>query len=85
MKLRKHLLAGLAFAFLASTAQAETLRWGSPRDIFSLDPYSYGETSNLAFLNHIYEGLVRYNPNSKWFPHSHRDWETVEPKAGASS
>ena len=80
MKLRKHLLAGLAFAFLASTAQAETLRWGSPRDIFSLDPYSYGSTSNLAFLNHVYEGLTRYTPDFVVEPALATKWELVSEK-----
>ena len=80
MKLRKHLLAGLAFAFLASSASAETLRWGSPRDIFSLDPYSYGSTSNLAFLNHVYEGLTRYTPEFKVEPALATSWEMVKDK-----
>lgn len=54
--------AALLDLMVASTGPAlaeHTLRWGAPQDIFSLDPYSYGSTSNLAFLNHVYEGLVR--------------------------
>lgn len=50
---------GFAAALLGTVANAEnTLRWAAPLDIFSLDPVSYGSTVNLAFLNHVYEGLV---------------------------
>jgi peptide/nickel transport system substrate-binding protein len=45
----------------ATAVGAATLRWAGQQDIFSLDPYSHGSTSSLAFLNH--EGLVRYTPS----------------------
>lgn len=65
-------------ALVPQTGTADTvLRWGSPRDIYSLDPYSYGSTSNLAFLNHIYEGLVRYSPEFEVVPALAERWEFV--------
>ncbi|WP_289043396.1 ABC transporter substrate-binding protein [uncultured Aliiroseovarius sp.] len=65
---------------LPSIAAAENvLKWGSQRDIFSLDPYSIGSTSNLAFLNHIYEGLVRYTPTFEIEPALAESWEFIEP------
>lgn len=57
------LLAGLTG--LTSPVQAATLKWGAAHDIYSLDPYSYGDSYTLAFLNHVYEGLVRYDANLK--------------------
>lgn len=67
-------------AVVPQTGTADTvLRWGSPRDIYSLDPYSYGSTSNLAFLNHIYEGLVRYTPEFEVVPALAERWEFVGP------
>lgn len=67
-------------ALMPQTTAAETvLRWGSPRDIYSLDPYSFGSTSNLAFLNHIYEGLVRYTPEFEVVPALAERWEFVAP------
>lgn len=60
-KTRASLLSCAAFALLAGSVSAETLRWGAARDINSLDPYSYGSTFTISFLNHVYEGLVRYN------------------------
>ncbi|MDO5611953.1 MAG: ABC transporter substrate-binding protein [Paracoccus sp. (in: a-proteobacteria)] len=55
------------------------LKWGGSRDIFSLDPYSYGSTSNLAFLNHVYEGLVRYTPEFEVVPALAERWDFVAP------
>ncbi|MCB1387334.1 MAG: ABC transporter substrate-binding protein [Nitratireductor sp.] len=58
---------------------AETVRWGAPRDIVSLDPYSYGDSYTINFLNHIYEGLVRYNRDLKIEPALATSWEIVSP------
>ncbi len=41
---------------------------GASRDIYSLDPYSYGDSYTLSFLNHVYEGLVRYDAELKIEP-----------------
>lgn len=77
--IRRGALGGLAVAVLATTAQAETIRWGAPRDIVSLDPYSYGDSYTINFLNHIYEGLVRYNRDLKIEPALAAGWEIVSP------
>ena len=70
---------GLLLALPGMASAENTLRWGAPQDIFSLDPYSYGSTSNLAFLNHIYEGLVRYTPEFEVEPALAESWEFVAP------
>jgi peptide/nickel transport system substrate-binding protein len=64
---------------LATTAAAKTLKWGGAREIASLDPYSFGETFTLAFLNHVYEGLVRYTGELKIEPALATSWEIVSP------
>jgi len=69
------LLAGLTG--LTSPVQAATLKWGAAHDIYSLDPYSYGDSYTLAFLNHVYEGLVRYDANLKIEPALAESWENV--------
>ncbi|MHA6642712.1 hypothetical protein [Mesorhizobium sp. A623] len=61
-RLRRAFLTAASLLIFATAADAATLRSAGQRDIFSLDPYSYGSTSNLAFLNH--EGLVRYTPET---------------------
>ena len=73
-RIRSFVLAAMAAAAIAAPASAETLRWGSRADLYSLDPYSVPSTSNLAFLNHIYEGLVRYGPDFKIEPALAESW-----------
>lgn len=73
----------LAAVFLLASfslpASALTLRWGSARDIGSLDPDSYGDTFTLAFLNHVYEGLVRYDATLQIEPALATSWEILTP------
>jgi peptide/nickel transport system substrate-binding protein len=70
-------LAAVTACLLATSASAETLRWGANRDIFSLDPYSYGDSFTINVLNHVYEGLVRYNRNLEIEPALATSWEVV--------
>jgi peptide/nickel transport system substrate-binding protein len=69
--------ATLAAGMLSTAAAAETLKWGANRDIFSLDPYSYGDSFTINVLNHVYEGLVRYNRDLKIEPALATAWENV--------
>ncbi|GAW36891.1 heme-binding protein A precursor [Roseovarius sp. A-2] len=76
----KALLAGGLVATLSATgALADTVKWGAPRDIVSLDPYSYGDSYTINFLNHIYEGLVRFNRDLEIEPGLAESWEIVSP------
>lgn len=77
--LRYALLAGVMSAALASAAAAETFRWGSSRDIGSLDPYSYGDSFTINVMNHVYEGLVRYDRNLAIEPALATSWEVLSP------
>ncbi|MBR9765122.1 MAG: ABC transporter substrate-binding protein [Rhodobacteraceae bacterium] len=81
MTFRKILLASAALTALSGMAQAETvLKWGANRDIGSLDPYSYGDSFTINVLNHVYEGLVRYNADLKIEPALAASWEILEDK-----
>ncbi|QDL94305.1 ABC transporter substrate-binding protein (plasmid) [Paroceanicella profunda] len=51
---------------------------GANRDIGSLDPYSYGDSFTINVLNHVYEGLVRYNRELKIEPALATSWEILE-------
>jgi peptide/nickel transport system substrate-binding protein len=73
------LLALAALPWAPPPAQAATLRWAASRDIGSLDPDSYGDTFTLAFLNHVYEALVRYDEHLKIEPALATSWEMIEP------
>ncbi|MGL4976161.1 MAG: ABC transporter substrate-binding protein [Bosea sp. (in: a-proteobacteria)] len=58
MSIKRTILAAAAFALLASTAQAKTLRYANQGDLKSLDPYTLNETTTLANLAHVFEGLT---------------------------
>lgn len=75
--LKKLGLAATVMMSLTLSGHAETLKWGAPRDIYSLDPYSYGDSYTLAFLNHVYEGLVRYDAKLQIEPSLATSWETI--------
>lgn len=78
--------AALMLSASALAAQAEnTLRWASRADIFSLDPNSIASTSNLAFLNHMYEGLVRYNKTFGIEPALATEWQLVDGPDGGKA
>ncbi|QDY68957.1 ABC transporter substrate-binding protein [Qingshengfaniella alkalisoli] len=79
MKMKHIMLATTAVMGLAGTVQAENvLRWGAHRDIGSLDPYSYGDSFTINVLNHVYEGLVRYDRDLKIEPALAASWEILE-------
>ncbi len=72
-------VASLTGAGLAGAVQAENvLKWGANRDIGSLDPYSYGDSFTINVLNHVYEGLVRYNEDLKIEPALATSWEILD-------
>jgi peptide/nickel transport system substrate-binding protein len=77
--MRRLWLLALALALSIGSASAQTLRWGAAREIASLDPYSFGDTFTLAVLNHVYEGLVRYDDQLHIEPALATSWETVSP------
>ncbi|KQW83522.1 peptide ABC transporter [Devosia sp. Root413D1] len=66
-------------AAVTTPAFAETLRWAPQRDIVSMDPYSFGDTFTLSVLNHVYEGLVRYDETLQIEPALAESWEVVSP------
>ena len=71
------MLGAAALCLTSGLASAETIRWGGSTDLNSLDPYSYGSTFTLSFLNHVYEGLVRYNADLQIEPALAESWEVL--------
>lgn len=79
MTLRTLLLATAAAGLLSGPAVAQNvLDWGANRDIGSLDPYSYGDSFTINVLNHVYEGLVRYNRDLEIEPALATSWEILD-------
>jgi len=77
---RPLLMAAVVTLTLSATATANTLKWGANRDLGSLDPYSYGDSFTINVLNHVYEGLVRYNQDLKIEPALATSWEILDDK-----
>ena len=81
MSIKRLLVASTAAILLAGPAHAENvLKWGANRDIGSLDPYSYGDSFTINVLNHVYEGLVRYDKDLKIEPALATSWEILDDK-----
>lgn len=79
MKLRQLLFMTAATSALALPAQAQNiLDWGANRDIGSLDPYSFGDSFTINVLNHVYEGLVRYDRDLTIEPALATSWEILD-------
>jgi peptide/nickel transport system substrate-binding protein len=66
-------------AFAISPASAQTLRYANQGDLKSLDPYTLRETTTIAHLGHVYEGLVGRDKELKIVPALAESWETPEP------
>src|SRR6056297_438579 len=83
MTFKSRLTSGLAAtaiaALMAGAAGANTLRMADSTDIAAMDPHSMTESNTIGFLNHVYEGLVRYNQDLEVEPALAESWEFVEP------
>ena len=80
--MKKQLLVlSLALALgLGSTAlQAKTFTWTASADALSMDPYSTNNSFTNAFMNNIYEGLVRFNEKVQIEPALAESWTSVSP------
>src|SRR5258708_25232490 len=83
MRLNRLLTLALALAALAALAaapaQPNTLRWAAQNDVISLDPHSQNHATTNGIMQHVYEGLVRYDRNFKVEPSLATSWQYVTP------
>lgn len=82
MSVRQNLLAAALVsmvAFAMSPALSQTLRYANQGDLKSLDPYTLNETTTLAHLGQVYEGLTTRDKDLKIIPALAESWETPEP------
>ena len=82
--MKKHMLAlglalSLAFGTSGLQAQSKTFTWSASADALSMDPYSTNNSFTTAFINNIYEGLVRFSEQLKVEPSLAESWQTVSP------
>jgi peptide/nickel transport system substrate-binding protein len=80
MRLDRFLTLALALAALAALPlQAATLRWAAQNDVISLDPHSQNHATTNGIMQHVYEGLVRYNKKFQVEPSLATSWQFVTP------
>ncbi|MBV9532139.1 MAG: ABC transporter substrate-binding protein [Bradyrhizobium sp.] len=82
MSVRQSLIAATfasIVAFATSPSSGQVLRYANQGELKSLDPYTLNETTTLAHLGHVYEGLVERDKELKIIPALAESWETPEP------
>src|SRR5512141_2298913 len=80
MQLKRFLTAALAAAALsAAPAYAVTLKWAAQNDVITLDPHSQSHATTHSIMQHVYEGLVRYDKDFKIQPCLATSWQYVTP------
>jgi peptide/nickel transport system substrate-binding protein len=66
-------------ALMSASAEAKTLRWSSPTDITTLDPYAHTESFTTSMLHHVFDPLVRRGRNLELEPALAVSWKNVKP------
>lgn len=66
-------------ALVGFAAEAKTLRWSSPTDLTTLDPYAHTESFTTSMLHHVFDPLVRRGRNLELEPALAVSWKTVKP------
>ena len=71
------LAASLALAVLPG--HAAKLRWAAQNDVITLDPHSQNHATTNGMLQHVYEGLVRYDAKFQIQPSLATAWKFTSP------
>jgi peptide/nickel transport system substrate-binding protein len=80
MQFKRFLAAIAAAAALAAVpAQAVTLKWAAQNDVITLDPHSQNHATTNGILQHVYEGLVRYDKKFDVEPSLATSWKETAP------
>ncbi|MEO7954695.1 MAG: ABC transporter substrate-binding protein, partial [Polaromonas sp.] len=80
--MKKQLLAlslALSLGFGSAGLQAKTFTWTASADALSMDPYSTNNSFTNAFMNNIYEALVRFSDKVQIEPALAESWSSVSP------
>ncbi len=82
MRLKQILVATFAAVSVtvaAIPAHAVTLKWAAQNDVVSLDPHSQNHATTNGILQHVYEGLVRYDRKFGVEPALATSWKEISP------
>jgi len=69
----------LAASLAAGSAGAATMRWAGANDILTADPHAQNHQTTHAFLQQVYESLVRYDQKYQIQPSLATQWTQVSP------
>ena len=72
--------AALVCSVVAGPAFAKEFRWAATTDPVTMDPHATNTSPVLGFLNNVYEGLVRRNPDMGVEPALAESWEPLGDK-----
>ena len=64
---------------LAAPAHAVTLKWAAQNDILTMDPHSQNHATTNGIMQHVYEGLVRFDKDFAVQPCLATSWKEVSP------
>jgi peptide/nickel transport system substrate-binding protein len=79
MRFNQLLAAAAATLALALPAHAATLKWAAQNDVITLDPHSQNHATTNGIMQHVYEGLVRYDRKFQIQPSLATSWQQVSP------
>jgi len=79
MRLKRFVAAALAAALCTAPAHAVTLKWAAQNDVISLDPHSQNHATTNGIMQHVYEGLVRYDRQFAVEPALATSWKEISP------
>jgi len=69
---------GLTAALMATTANAETLRWARAGDSLTLDPHAQNEGPTHALAHQIYDALLQRDMSGQIIPSLATEWATID-------
>lgn len=84
MQLKQMFAAALAAAaafttLIATPAHAVVLKWAAQNDVITLDTHSQNHATTNGILQHVYEGLVRYDKKFGVEPSLATSWKEIAP------
>ena len=68
-----------ALALAAVPAHAVVLRWAAQNDILTTDPHSQNHATTNGIMQHVYEGLVRFDKDFSIQPCLATSWKEMSP------
>lgn len=76
---------GIAVLLAAGSVHAATMRWAGANDILTVDPHAQNHQTTHAFLQQVYESLVRYDQQYQIQPALGTKWTQISPRRCASN